>query len=80
MPRTLTDQQFAAYEQKRYTADLAESLFNDPQLGNEAKALIKKKYPNLKIEDYDLEQRVNQRFDAERQEREDTERAKSETA
>ena len=78
MPRTLTDDQLRFYEQKRWTADLAESIFNDPQLGNEAKALIKRKHPNLKIEDYDLETRINARFDAERQEREDAANAKRE--
>ena len=47
------------------TADFVESIYNDPVLNKEAKRLIKKKYPNLAIPDYDLEQKVEQRFSAE---------------
>jgi hypothetical protein len=78
MPRTLTDEQLRFYEAKRATADLAESIFGDPQLADEAKALIKRKHPNLPIPDFDLRSEMNRRFDADRQEREDAERAKRE--
>lgn len=49
------------------TADFVEGIYNDPALNKEAKALIKKKHPNLAIPDYDLEQKVEQRFSAEDQ-------------
>lgn len=80
MPRTLSDQELRFYEQKRWTADLAESIFNDPQLGAEAKALIKRKHPNVQIPDFDLENKLNARIDSDRQEREEKERAKADEA
>ena len=76
MPRTLSDAELRFYEQKRWTADLAESILNDPQLGPEAKRLIKQKHPNMQIADYDLETRVNARIDADRQQREQDEQKK----
>jgi hypothetical protein len=63
MPRQISDEEYAYLQQKRQTADFAESVFNDPALNNEAKALIKRKYPNMKIADYDIENRVNARID-----------------
>ena len=63
MPRHISDEEYAYLQQRRQTADFAESVFNDPTLNNEAKALIKRKYPNMKIPDYDIEQRVNARVD-----------------
>ena len=80
MPRTLSDAELRFYEQKRWTADLAESILNDPQLGPEAKRLIKQKHPNMQIADYDLETRVNARIDADRQQREQAEQAKHDQA
>lgn len=70
MPRQLTDEEFNFLQGRRQVADFVESIYNDPQLNREAKALIKKKYPALQIPDYDIETRVEQRFDRERQERE----------
>lgn len=65
MPRTISDEEYAFLNNKRMTADFVESIYNDPQLNKEAKRLIKKKYPNLAIPDYDLETKVEQRFSAE---------------
>jgi hypothetical protein len=76
MPRNISDEEYAYLQQKRQTADFAESVFNDPALNNEAKALIKRKYPNLKIPDYDIEQRVNARLDEAEKERRDAEEDK----
>jgi ATP-dependent exoDNAse (exonuclease V) beta subunit len=67
MPRTLSDEEYNFLQNKRMTADFVESIYNDPQLNKEAKRLIKKKYPNLAIPDYDLEEKVEQRFSAEEQ-------------
>jgi hypothetical protein len=65
MPRTISDEEYKYLQDKRMTADFVESIYNDPTLNKEAKRLIKRKYPNLAIPDFDLEQKVEQRFSAE---------------
>lgn len=70
MPRQVSDEEFAFLQGRRQVADFVESIYNDPQLTREAKALIKKKYPNLQIPDYDVEARVEERLTKEREERE----------
>ena len=67
MPRTISDEEYKFLNDKRMTADFVESIYNDPVLNKEAKRLIKRKYPNLAIPDYDLEEKVEQRFSAEDQ-------------
>ena len=67
MPRTISDEEYKYLQDKRMTADFVESIYNDPQLNKEAKRLIKRKYPNLAIPDFDLETKVEQRFSAEDQ-------------
>lgn len=62
MPRQIEDREYNFLQGRRQVADFVESIWNDPQLNMEAKALIKKKYPNLAIPEYDLEQRVEQRL------------------
>ena len=83
-PRQVTDEEYNFLQGRRQVADFVESIYNDPQLTREAKALIKKKYPNLQIADYDIEQKVEARFakDAEeRRTKEDNERkAREDTA
>lgn len=76
MPRTLSDEEYAYLQQKRQTADFAESVFNDPGLNKEAKALIKKKYPNLSIPEYDIEQKLEARLDQKDKQQKDEEEAK----
>lgn len=76
MPRQLTDEEYNFLQARRQVADFVESIYNDPQLNREAKALIKKKYPNLQIPDYDIEQRVEDRLSKDREERETAEQAK----
>lgn len=73
MPRTIPDEEYTFLQGKRQIADFVESIYNDPQLNKEAKALIKKKYPTMQIPDYDIEQKVEERFAAEKKEREDRE-------
>jgi hypothetical protein len=73
MPRTIEDHEYNFLQGRKQVADFVESIWNDPALTDEAKALVKKKYPNLKIQDYDLEQRVEKRLNEERQARLDTE-------
>lgn len=64
MPRTISDDEYAYLQNKRMTADFVEGIYNDPQLNKEAKRLIKRKYPNLAIPDYDLEEKLEQRLSA----------------
>lgn len=64
MPRTITDDEYAFLQNKRMTADFVESIYNDPALNKEAKRLIKRKYPNLAIPDYDMEEKIDQKFRA----------------
>jgi hypothetical protein len=62
MPREISDEEYAFLQQKRQTADFVESIYNDPKLNKEAKRLIKQKYPNLAIPDYDIEEKVEARL------------------
>lgn len=80
MPKTIPDEEYTFLQNRRQVADFVESIYNDPQLNREAKALIKRKYPNLQIPDYDIETKVTARLDQEKQEREDKERADKERA
>jgi hypothetical protein len=73
MPRTIPDEEYQFLQGRRQIADFVESIYQDPALTKEAKALIKKKYPNLAIPDYDLETKVEERFAAEKKERDDRE-------
>jgi|SRR5215469_3186349 len=77
MPVTLTDEQVAELRQRlgqaetnRQIAEAASGVWNDPEFGDEAKRLWKRKYPDTSIPDFDLEQRINKRLDSEREERE----------
>lgn len=83
MPREISDQEYAYLQNRRQVADFVESIYQDPTLNKEAKALIKKKYPNLQIQDFDLEQKFEKRLDDEqkkREQREQAERQKQEDA
>ena len=76
--REISDDEYNFLQGRRQIADFIEPIYNDPLLNREAKALIKKKYPQAQIADYDLEEKFNQRLDAEKKEREDAEKAKLE--
>jgi hypothetical protein len=76
MPITLTDEQVAQFRAEleagrraKNVEDMVNGIWNDPALTNEAKALFKKKYPDVPIPDYDVERKVEQRF-AERDKKE----------
>ena len=64
MPRQVSDEEYAFLQNKRMTADFVESIYNDPTLNKEAKRLIKRKYPNLAIPDLDMEDKIDQRLNA----------------
>lgn len=76
MPRQVTDEEYNFLQARRQVADFVESIYNDPQLNREAKTLIKKKYPGLQIPDFDLENKIEDRFAKDRQEREEAETKK----
>jgi hypothetical protein len=75
VPREISDEQYAAYEQAYRTANFAESIFNDPALSKDAKRLIKRKYPNLSIPDFDLEEKFEKERAADKKSRDDETRA-----
>lgn len=83
MPREISDEEYAWFQQQAQlaqnqgqTIQFIESIWNDPVLSKEAKALVKKKYPQVQIPDYDLEQQFNSRLDEERKAREKVEKEK----
>jgi hypothetical protein len=75
MPRQVSDEEYNFLQGRRQVADFVESIYNDPNLNKDAKALIKKKYPNLQIPDYDLESKIEGRFAAEKKARDDADAA-----
>jgi hypothetical protein len=80
MPKQIADEEYAFLQGRKQVADFVESIYNDPQLNREAKALIKKKYPAIQIPDYDLMNQVDQRFAEEKAARETEERSRREEA
>jgi hypothetical protein len=78
MPREVSDEEYNFLQGRKQVADFVESIYNDPVLSKEAKALIKRKYPQVQIPDFDIEERVNQRFDDDKKQRDDEKRAAKE--
>jgi hypothetical protein len=70
MPKQLTDQEWDYYQRQDQTAKMADSLYNDPATSKDVKRLLKQKFPQLQIPDYDIEQTVTQRLDKEKADRE----------
>jgi len=62
MPRTISDEEYAYLQGKRQTADLVEGLYNDPNYRRRSQQLLKEKYPNLPIPEFDLDQKIEDRF------------------
>lgn len=71
MPREISDDEYNALLARKEIADLVEPLWNDPALGKDAKRLLKRKYPNLRIPDLDIEDKVETALAADRKTRED---------
>lgn len=78
MPVTLTDEQVETlrrerdqWQRDRAVAQASTDIWNDPNLGNDAKALWKRKYPDSEIQGYDTEQRMIARLDKEKAERDE---------
>lgn len=78
--REIEDDEYDFLQQRKQVADFVESIYNDPALSREAKSLIKKKYPTLQIPDYDIEEKVTARLDADKKEREDADAKKRQEA
>ena len=80
MPRHVSDEEYMFLQGKRQIADFVESIYNDPSLSKDAKRLIKRKYPQLQIPDFDIEERVEERLAAAEKERVDAEAARQREA
>lgn len=81
MPLTLTDEQVAEWRRQQEVAErnartlaFIEDIYNDPEVGDEARAVIKKKHPKLQMGDYDTRMEMRARFEKEKKEREDAEK------
>jgi hypothetical protein len=75
MPREISDEEYAFLQGRRQVADFVEPIYNHPTLGKEAKRLIKAAYPQVRIADYDIETKIDTRFEQEKKEREQREAA-----
>ena len=80
MPREISDEEYQFLQGRRQVADFVEPIYNHPQWGKEAKRLIKQVYPQVKIPDYDIEEQVNARFDAEKKQRDEATAAERQRA
>jgi hypothetical protein len=81
MPREISEEEYSYLQNRRQIADVADLLWNDPQLGPEAKALLKKKMPNLNIPEHDIRSEIREEFskrDAKQAEEREAERVSKE--
>ena len=74
MPRTISDEEYNHLIGRKTVADFVEPIYNSKELGNEARSLIKKAYPNLQIEGFDLKQELKNEIAQVRNEFQETER------
>ena len=73
--REVSDEEYAFLQGRRQVADFVEPIYNHPKWGREAKRLIKEVYPQVRIPDYDIEAKIDQRFDAEKRARDEADAA-----
>jgi hypothetical protein len=85
MPLTLSDEQVAQLraqqaeaQRNREIAEFVNQIWNDPALSDEAKALAKKKFPDVQIPDFDLKRYVDGQFKSRDDERNKREREAAE--
>lgn len=78
MPREFSDAELAALKSDLEIAQVAKQLWDDPQLGPEAKALLKKKLPNVQIPDHDIRTEMRDGFARVEQQRQDEKRVEQE--
>ena len=72
--REIEEAEYVRLKGREQVADFVEPIWNNPALSKEAKRLVKKQYPNIEIADLDIEDRLDQRLDAEKKEREEAEK------
>ena len=72
--REIDEAEYQRLKGREQVADFVEPIWNNPALSKEAKRLVKKQYPNIEIADLDIEDRLDQRLDAEKKEREEAEK------
>ena len=87
MPLTLTDEQVAEWRRQQEVAErnartvaFMQEIYDDPELGNDARALIKRKHPKMRIDDYDTRQEMLALREKDRKEREEAEAKAKEEA
>lgn len=68
MPKTISDEEYQHLLGRKTVADFVEPVYNSKELGNEARALLKKAYPNLQIEGYDLKNELKSDIEKVREE------------
>ncbi|HEX8837703.1 MAG TPA: hypothetical protein VF748_12255 [Candidatus Acidoferrum sp.] len=78
MPQ-ISDDEYNHLMGRKKVADFVEPIYNSKELGNEARALIKKAYPNLQIEGFDLKQELQNEIASVRNEFQETERKRKDT-
>lgn len=78
--RMISDEEYAYLHAKKQTADFAETFWNDPKWNKELKRIIKGKYPQIPIQDYDLEMKLEAQLAAQKKERDDAEQAAKQKA
>src|SRR5215475_521692 len=69
----VSDAEYRRLMQRAQVADLVEPIWDDPDLSKDAKRLLKRKYPNLQIPDYDLEEKFEKRLEEDRKKKEEAE-------
>jgi hypothetical protein len=75
MPREISDEEYAFLQGRRQVADFVEPIYNHPKWGKAAKRLIKEVYPQARIPDIELEDKIESRFAQEKKERDEREAA-----
>lgn len=70
----ISDDEYNHLIGRKKVADFVEPIYNSKELGNDARALIKKAYPNLQIEGFDLKQELQNEIAQVRNEFQQTER------
>ena len=58
----ITDEEYQWLHTQARTVQFLNPIWDDPQLKPEAQRLLKRKYPNLPIPDYDINQKIDQKF------------------
>jgi|SRR5262245_2812405 len=78
--REIEEAEYQRLKAREQVADFVEPIYNNPKLSKQAKRLIKEQYPDMEIPDLDIEDRLEQRLDAEKKERLDAEQKRDDEA